>query len=306
MTVTITNAEEGPSIDSGPMEKDYDENDTSVVATYTASDDEDDFVNPSIPLVWSLGGIDAAAFTIEGGVLKFNSSPDYESPTDVGSNANDNIYEVTIQVDDSDTPGASLRDMHALAVTVINLDEAGTVSLSARQPKEGTPLMATLSDPDRLPADTLVGITDINDHASTTWQWARCSSPNGRNCTDIEATETTTSTTRMYTPTYDDVGDYLYAKATYRDGQGDDKPASKSSEFTVLEKEYVNTAPMFPDDDDNTGSQITLMVDENNDATTGDPVGDAVVAEDIGRGRVQERLTYALSDGVDDEVTVHD
>ena len=38
-----------------------------------------------------------------------------------------------------------------------------------------------------------------------------------------------------------------------------------------------------------------MMVDENDDATTGDPVGHAVVAEDEGRGGVDERLTYSLS-----------
>ena len=161
--------------------------------------------------------------------------------------------------------------------------------------------MATLSDPDRLPADTLVGITDINDHASTTWQWARCSSPNGpRNCTDIEATETTTSNTRMYTPTYDDVGDYLRATPK-ADVQGRLRATTRRlptivSRIQSCWKKNTSTPPrMFPDDDENTGSQITLMVDENNDATTGDPVGDAVVAEDIGRGRVPERLSYSLS-----------
>ena len=90
----------------------YDENDTSVVATYTATDPEDDFVNPSHTTGVSLLAASTPPLSLsEGGVLKFNSSPDYESPTDVGSNADDNIYEVTIQVNDSDTTGASLQTM---------------------------------------------------------------------------------------------------------------------------------------------------------------------------------------------------
>src|SRR5439155_12184955 len=44
------------------------------------------------------GGVDAAKFSItSGGVLSFNSAPDYETPTDVGA---DNVYNLTVRSDD--------------------------------------------------------------------------------------------------------------------------------------------------------------------------------------------------------------
>ena len=56
----------------------YPENGTGAVGTYTAVDPED------AEIVWSLGGDDAALFSIEGGVLAFAAAPDFESPADMG------------------------------------------------------------------------------------------------------------------------------------------------------------------------------------------------------------------------------
>ena len=299
LEIIITNVEEAPSITAGPEEKDYDENGKAVVAEYTAEDDEDDAA--SIDLVWSLDGVDDDLFTITDGELSFKSPPDFESPDDGDDN---NVYNVIVQVDDSDVSADSPRATHTVVITVLDIEETGSVTYSARQPKEGTALMATLSDPDGLPDNT---VTDINEHASTTWQWARCSSTSVRSCQDIEETETVTSTERTYTPSSADRTRRLAVRVMYRDGEGDNKTAPLSlTEFPVVEKEYVNTPPKFPDDDDEAlGSQITLMVNENNDAEVGDPVGDAVAAEDEGRGGVQERLTYALTQGADqDEFTI--
>ena len=52
----------------------YPENGTEPVATFTAVDPE------GKDIVWSLDGDDAGAFEIEGGVLTFAKSPDYEMP----------------------------------------------------------------------------------------------------------------------------------------------------------------------------------------------------------------------------------
>ena len=62
--------------DDGTIE--YAENGTGPVATYTA-------VDPEMTAIasWSLGGTDAALFSIEGGVLSFKKSPDYEDAKDV-------------------------------------------------------------------------------------------------------------------------------------------------------------------------------------------------------------------------------
>ena len=53
----------------------YAENGTDPVATYTAVDPE------GVAIKWSLSGTDADAFSIEGGVLAFVKSPNFEKPT---------------------------------------------------------------------------------------------------------------------------------------------------------------------------------------------------------------------------------
>src|SRR6185436_4452920 len=87
---------------------------STAVTTVTATD-ADGALNP---LTFSLvGGADAAKFAINGasGVLSFLSAPDFEAPTDAGS---DNIYDVTVQVSD----GTNI-DTQAIAVTVTNVNE---------------------------------------------------------------------------------------------------------------------------------------------------------------------------------------
>ena len=59
-------------------------------------------------ITWTLTGEDMDDFSIEGGVLTFNESPDFENPTDRGtgdSTASDNIYDVTVVAADKDTEG---------------------------------------------------------------------------------------------------------------------------------------------------------------------------------------------------------
>ena len=74
------------------------------------------------PLTYSIvGGADAARFTMDSttGVLRFVGAPDFENPTDVGSN---NVYDVQVQVSD----GQGGTDTQLLAITVTDLQE-GTV-----------------------------------------------------------------------------------------------------------------------------------------------------------------------------------
>ena len=60
----------------------YPENGTEPVATFTAVDPE------GKDIVWSLGGADAGDFKIDGGVLTFKKSPDFEDATGGGSGEN--------------------------------------------------------------------------------------------------------------------------------------------------------------------------------------------------------------------------
>jgi len=70
------------------------------------------------------GGADSALFTINSstGVLTFVSAPDYEIPTDAGTN---NVYDVTVEVSDG-----TLTATKAVAVTVTNVNEAPSITSS--------------------------------------------------------------------------------------------------------------------------------------------------------------------------------
>ena len=66
----------------------YAENGTRSVGAFHAYDQDGDAIE------WSLSGPDADRFTIDGGVLAFRESPDYEDPR---SAARTNVYRVTVE-----------------------------------------------------------------------------------------------------------------------------------------------------------------------------------------------------------------
>ena len=68
VTIMVTNVHEAPEL-NGPDTASYAENGTGPVATYTATDDEDDKTGTA--LTWTLAGNDADDLEIEGGVLTF-------------------------------------------------------------------------------------------------------------------------------------------------------------------------------------------------------------------------------------------
>ena len=122
LTVTVTNVNEAPTIDSGPGSFSVDENTTTatVIATYEASD-----VDASTTLTWSKEGNDAGDFVITKnaageGELKFANVPNYEIPADAGTN---NMYDVTVKVSDG-----SLTDTQSVVVTVEDVNETPVVS----------------------------------------------------------------------------------------------------------------------------------------------------------------------------------
>ena len=285
VNITVTDEEEDPEMTAGPMTIDYAENRADAVATYTATDPEDDRASPRKPLTWTLSGNgDEGLMSIEGGMLKFKTPPDFED--DQGSVGN-NVYNVVVMVDDSAAGGQPA--LRTVMVKVTNVEEPGTVTLSAQEPQEEIPLTATLSDPDNVTTDT------------TMWQWAR--SRNGSSgWTDIEVdTETNNPNANVYTPVNDDVGYYLRATVTYKDGesaadvQENDKTGQAVSTNPVRKTPYENAAPVFQDDEGmaiDKDPGINRSVAENSKAGTA--VGDPVAATDQGDGR-PDVLTYTLS-----------
>ena len=258
----------------------YPENGTGPVATYTAVDPEGTAITS-----WTLAGTDAGALTIEGGVLRFAKTPNYETPADVvgtdGSTAvaDDNMYEITVQAMDSTGKTAE----EAVMVEVTNVDEDGTVTLSARRPLAGVAFTAGLTDPD-------------GAATNPKWQWAKSRTKNG-SYTDIDGAEAAT-----YTPTdasdKSDTGYHLRATVSYTDPEDSGKSAIKSammkSDYTVRATRRSNSAPEFAADQDptmdNDQPNAAREVAENTEAGT--DIGAPVVATDKDSDDV---LTYTLT-----------
>ena len=124
VTINVTDKNDPAMIMVDATSVTYPENGTDPVATFTATDQDGD------EIVWSLSGTDEGDFMIDDGVLSFKSPPNYESPVSgaSGTQAEKNVYKVTVEA----TGGSK-----AVTVTVENIDEDGSASLSQYQAQVG-------------------------------------------------------------------------------------------------------------------------------------------------------------------------
>ena len=130
---------------TGRLRPSFPENSTDSVATYQAA------TASGTKIGWTLGGTDAAAFRTAGDTLYFQQAPDYEKPADAGRN---NRYDLTLRA-----VGGGADTTVSVAVTVTDVNEPGTVTLSSSQPKVGQHLTASLTDPDGLKKGSSVTLT---------------------------------------------------------------------------------------------------------------------------------------------------
>ena len=231
VTIMVTDGNEAPEI-SGDDTIEYAENGIGDVATFTAVDPEGSAI-----VAWSLlSEVDAAVFDIDAGVLTFMKTPDYEMRANVNK---DNIYMVTVQATDATKRIGSKM----VEVEVTNIEEAGSMSLSAVQPQSATRFYVIdedgtrISDPD--------GIT-----SSITWQWSKSMSKTG-SFSAIDKAKT-----GAYTPEDGDGGYYLRVTASYTDREGPGKSVMATSDNPVQRAPGNNAAPKFDDDQDpNTGGR---------------------------------------------------
>ena len=290
VTIMVTDVPEDPSIEEGPatisfneitadeseltITRDGDEDTGNPVtaaadgsfqlAMYESVDHEDDDVaNDDKNVSWMLSGSDADKFAMATTTLpadndnkgqltlSLKSAPDFEARAD--SNR-DNVYNVRVTVTDSAGVSVHLD----VAVTVTNLEEAGTVSLSNRQPEVGTPITASLSDIDG-------GETGI------TWEWHWATTNEGTPNWDLLRG----ATSRSYTPVEADSGNFLRATATYTDNAANPQDQPKDSAPNgvsvnpVQAMDDMNEAPEFLDQDPGTsGKQTERRVAENSPAGT--------------------------------------
>ena len=190
---------------------------TRVGAVVAASDPEDDTLTYSLA-----SSTDSAHFEIDPatGRLEVASGAvlDYESDPDLLV-----VLQVTDGKASDHSQDDSLDDTISLTINLVNLDEAGSVTLSPTAPEVGTAITTTLTDPD-------------GAISNTEWQWQ--SSQDGINSwTDI-----TGATSDTYTPVSADAGRYLRATVTYTDAQGAGKTAQSGTAVPLESTSLVDTS----------------------------------------------------------------
>ena len=320
VTIHVTDLDDAPVIadqaDSsakGEQSINYEENDKKSVITLTASDPEG-----VTPIVWGFledaGGdqdlgivtvpevvddvantdiADRALFKIEGGVLTFSSSPNFEAPGDAGT---DNVYNVVVQA--SDGGMVSKLNWFKVTVTVTDEPEDGKVSWTVdpdststddlttptvMQFRSGATLTATVADGDATTDDPVSNLR---------WQWYRSSSKTAPGTAIATNGDSATYTVTDSPADDNDLGMYLRAVATYNVASGSNETASLVSDYPVRSIiDTMNTAPTFG------LSDVARRVIEG---PAGMEVGAPVTATDVDADDV---LNYAKSDGGADNVS---
>ncbi|MBE9196861.1 cadherin repeat domain-containing protein, partial [Synechocystis sp. LEGE 06083] len=144
MAITVINVNEAPTITSGTTAN-FAENGIGTVYTVTATDPESDSITYGLETTGDYLLFDIDSNT---GIVTFKTSPDFENPTDIGT---DNVYDITVTASDG-----LLSDSQAIVITVTNVNEAPTdLALSANSINEnidttGGVLIGdlTITDPD--------------------------------------------------------------------------------------------------------------------------------------------------------------
>ena len=216
----------------------------NIGALVSATDDNND------TLTYSLSGTGAESFDIvrASGQLRTKDPLDYETKSSY-----------TVIVTAADPSGSTATK--DVTITVTNIDEPGTVTLSTNQPSARAAVTATLTDPD-------------GSVTGTSWQWAK--SRDGSNGWTNVGTDSSS-----YTPADVDVGDYLRATASYNDGEGNGKTAHETTTQPV--RAGTNRAPDIP-----TTETGTRSFPEN--TPDGENIGDPVTATDLDN----DTLNYTL------------
>jgi VCBS repeat-containing protein len=151
IAVTLTNTNDAPVFTSSATPSAA-ENQTTAV-TLTATDGDGDTLTFTI-----FGGADQALFSVVGGVLTFNSAPNFEAPADAGAN---NVYDVIVNVTDG-----TANVQQAIAVTVTNVNEAPAItSANAFSVPENSTAVATVTSTDPEAQAITYSITAGSDQA---------------------------------------------------------------------------------------------------------------------------------------------
>ena len=158
---------------------------------------------------------------------------------------------------------ANDADLIEVTITITNMEEGATVTVSPPRPQVGSMASAELDDMDGGEEDLM-------------WQWSRCSDMT--DCADIDG-----ATDATYAVDAADAGMYLQASVSYLDDAENDGDArdmeSGMSELKAEASPDANAAPMFdPGEDavdhDNSGTAdaFPISIPENSEGAIGDPI----------------------------------
>ena len=304
VTIRLKDLNESPYFDEGSRDKvaeDYTEGGQNQVASYVAIDPDKKGIR------WSLTGIDADDFTIVGGVLSFANVPDYEMPmdgydrnnngdyADTADSPRNNVYNITVRATETEAVGggsAKSTEM-PVVVTVMPRNERGKVTLKWLRPEVGTPITASVTDPDAVAPGNLDGVVDTG--VTYSWYRSKVASPNLNPDPDNLPDEWVDllAANDTYTPVGDedpattietlDIGQYLLVLASYTSG-GETVNAVGISRYTVR-------ADVLPGDNgspDFRRNERTIEVAE--DMLEGQTVGRVIVDDEPDN----DILTYEL------------
>ena len=196
VAITVTNVNEPPHFGASADNRTVAENTApgGPVGLPVSADDDD----AGDTLTYSMAGADSASFGIDSnsGLITVGTGTrlDFEDGTK-------STYEVTVTATDS----SHLSTTITVTIEVLDVDEAGVVTLSQLQPQVDTALTSILDDPD-------------GSVSSLTWQWEISSDGN----TGWAAI--TNATSASYTPVAGDIGKFLRVTASYDDGQEPARP----------------------------------------------------------------------------------
>ena len=207
----------------------------------------------------------------------------------------------TAQITATDSHGASTTVM--VTITVNNIEEGGTVTLSQASPQVGDTITASLSDPD-------------GSISGEIWQWQSAERATGT------WSNITGATSGSYTATADDLDQYLQASASYTDGHGTtqdtasavtdqgvqpepNRPptfdaATTSFNISINVREGVRAAPPFTAQDPNGDTLAYSIVSDTVDAFTINTATGEVL---MGSAEITVDTTYtatiSVTDGMD-------
>ena len=204
VTITVEDMDETPVV-SGPARPEIAENSGTEVATYTATDPDNEGIQ------WVLSGTDSEDFSLSsGGVLSLKEVPNYEAKS-----------QYRISVEAHEQGGGTSVGRLSVTVQVTNVDETGAIEIDVSEPRVGQRLTPMVVDPDG-------GVTSVE------WKW-ETQQPGG------DWTKSPRGTSQNFTPTREDSGGELRVVAIYRDSQGPGKTHTHEFASPVVLRPYFDS-----------------------------------------------------------------